>query len=160
MSLPTSPDRYIIVITSNSDFRGWREAAPLDHCDQVFDESTWATWEECHAAIEKLWQRRRKFSTGREYSCWGSFCRCTSYRPGYCCAACEFQASVENDPDRPTLQPECLCDHSMCGTAVEMSDPREAVEKLKAALNVDETVPTENESFWGKIKRTWAETRQ
>lgn len=160
MSLPSPADRYSILLTSNYDFRAWREGVPLDHGDQVFDGGTWATWEECMVEIEKLWLRRRKFSTGREYSCWGSFCNCTSYRPGYCCAGCKFQASVENDPDRPTVKPVCPCDHSTCGKTVELADPRDSVEKMKATPQLVEAEPLKNESFWERMKRYWTETAQ
>lgn len=153
MSLSTPADRYLVVLSSAFDFRAWGESEPLSHGYQEFDGATWATRAECEEAIGKLWQRRRHFSTGREYSCWGSFCRCTSYRPGYCCVGCKFQASVENDPDRPTVKPECPCNHSTCGKVVELADPREALEKMK----VEETGKKENESFWEKVKRNWAE---
>lgn len=156
MSLPTPADRYLIVLSYDFVFRALRESEPLGLSDQKFDGLTWATRKECEEEIEKLWQRRRQFSTGREYPCWGSFCHCTSHRPGYCCAGCKFQASVENDPDRPTVKPECPCNHWTCGKKVEMSDPREAVERMKAA----KTENKKNESFWEKVKRSWAEAGQ
>lgn len=155
MSLPTPAERYRIVISSDCVFRAWREGEPLSHGHEEFDGGIWATREECDAAIEKLWQRRRKFSTGREYTCWGSYCHCTSYRPGYCCAGCKFQASVENDPDRSTVAPVCPCDHSTCGKAVERADPREALAKmLVAPVEAEETG---GGSLWDRVKRSWAE---
>lgn len=158
MSLSSPSDRYRVVLTADCDFRAWRESEPLSHDAQEFAAGTWATRAECEAAIEKLWQRRRQFSTGREYACWGSFCRCTSHRPGYCCAGCKFQASVENDPDRPLVKAECPCDHAACGKAAEMVDPREALEKMRAApLQTEDPERERNESFWAKVKRSWAE---
>lgn len=160
MSFPTPSDRYIVVLSSNCDFRTWRESEPLSHGDQAFGSETWATWGECNKAIENLWLRRRQFSTGREYRCWGSFCNCTSYRPGYCCADCKFQASVENDPDRPDVKPECTCRHSTCGREVELADPREALDKMRNTPEEKAPEKKENESFWDKVKRIWAEAGQ
>lgn len=68
---------------------------------------------------------------------------------------------MENDPDRPTVKAECPCHHSTCGKVVERADPREALAKMKAAPQEaskrEETGKKENESFWEKAKRYWAE---